>query len=58
MIRELAGHNDLGPTLQKYALKRLGLAEEVAQAALFLCSGASSFITGTTVAVDGGRTFH
>lgn len=58
MIRELASHNDLGPTLQKYALKRLGLAEEVAQAALFLCSGASSFITGTTVAVDGGRTFH
>ncbi|GKX35649.1 MAG: dehydrogenase [Rhizobiaceae bacterium MnEN-MB40S] len=58
MVEALAGHNDLAVTLQKYALKRLGLAEEVAQAALFLSSGASSFITGATMAVDGGRTFH
>ena len=58
MTAGLPNHNDLERTLQRYALGRLGQPEEVAQAALFLTSSASSFITGTTMAVDGGRTFH
>lgn len=33
---------------------RFGRPEEIANAALWLCSGASSFVTGDTVAVDGG----
>lgn len=33
---------------------RAGLPEEVAAAALFLCSDAASFITGQTLVVDGG----
>jgi NAD(P)-dependent dehydrogenase (short-subunit alcohol dehydrogenase family) len=33
---------------------RHGTAEEVAQAVLFLASGMSGFVTGTTLAVDGG----
>ncbi|GAB4549110.1 MAG: 3-oxoacyl-ACP reductase FabG [Anaerolineae bacterium] len=33
---------------------RLGLPQEVAAAALFLCSDAASFITGQTLIVDGG----
>ncbi len=37
-----------------HALGRLGDAQEVARAALFLCSDAASFITGTDLAVDGG----
>lgn len=37
-----------------HALARLGDAAEVARAALFLCSEAASFITGTDLAVDGG----
>lgn len=35
-------------------LDRLGLPEDVAKAALFLASEESSFITGTTITVDGG----
>jgi NAD(P)-dependent dehydrogenase (short-subunit alcohol dehydrogenase family) len=41
-----------------YAMKRVGEAEEVARAILFLTSADSSFVTGTAMAVDGGRTYH
>lgn len=36
-------------------MKRLGKAEDMANAALFLCSDLSSYITGITMEVDGGR---
>lgn len=35
---------------------RMGRAEELAQAALFLCSAESEFVTGVNLAVDGGIT--
>lgn len=37
-----------------HALKRLCAPEEIAQAALFLASDASSFVTGTAMRADGG----
>ena len=37
-------------------LKRMGQPCEVAAAAAFLASEESSFITGTTVTIDGGLT--
>jgi NAD(P)-dependent dehydrogenase (short-subunit alcohol dehydrogenase family) len=37
-----------------HLLGRIGEADEVAQAVLFLCSSHASFVTGTDLAVDGG----
>lgn len=41
---------------ERIVLKRFGRPEEVAEAVLFLASGASSYITGQTLTIDGGLT--
>ncbi len=40
----------------KHAMNRLGVAEEVANLIVWLCSDEASFMTGSNVAVDGGYT--
>ena len=40
--------------VQKHPLRRTGTPNEIAQAALFLATDDSSFITGATIPVDGG----
>jgi NAD(P)-dependent dehydrogenase (short-subunit alcohol dehydrogenase family) len=42
----------------RYAMKRIAEPLEIAQAILFLTSAESSFVSGSALAVDGGRTFH
>ena len=39
-----------------HQLGRLGRADEIAAAALFLCSADASFVTGVALPVDGGYT--
>lgn len=51
-------YEDTGQTGAQTAgvpLGRFGRGEDVAQAALYLCSDAASFVTGTDLVVDGGR---
>ncbi|MDT5115208.1 MAG: 3-oxoacyl-[acyl-carrier protein] reductase [Mycobacterium sp.] len=44
----------LEPEMRHTPMGRMGLADEVSPAVLFLCTDAARYITGTTVAVDGG----
>jgi NAD(P)-dependent dehydrogenase (short-subunit alcohol dehydrogenase family) len=50
--RSFAGREEA--MLPLYPLGRFGTAEEVAEAVVWLCSSASSFITGHTLPLDGG----
>ncbi|UZE48172.1 SDR family oxidoreductase [Rhodopseudomonas sp. P2A-2r] len=56
--RSFARHADPDPVREasrnRHAMKRFGEAVEVAEAALYLASDASSFTTGTVLPVDGG----
>lgn len=47
---------DIEELAQVTPLGRLGRPEEVAKAVLFLATDDSSFITGTSLVVDGGYT--
>ena len=50
------GDSILAEVSKRIPAKRLGKAEEVAAAVLFLASPAASYITGQTLVVDGGMT--
>jgi len=42
----------------RYALRRIAGPDELAEAVLYLSSDASSYVSGTAHAVDGGRSYH
>lgn len=53
-----AGDDTPPVRLDRYALRRWGQPAEIAACILFLLSRDSSYMTGSSVAVDGGRSFH
>jgi len=54
MVRALLTEEARARIIARIPLGRLAEEDDVAQLALFLASGAASFITGETIAVDGG----
>ena len=49
---------ELARIMDRYLIKRAGQPTDIAAAALFLTSTESAYMTGTAIAIDGGRTFH
>ena len=42
--------------IEKEPVGRMGLPQEIAEAAMWLCSDKASFVTGASIPVDGGMT--
>jgi peroxisomal 2,4-dienoyl-CoA reductase len=53
-VRRLTTAKSRAMILEQCPLGRLATIDEVANAAVFLCSDASAFITGVTLVIDGG----
>jgi NAD(P)-dependent dehydrogenase (short-subunit alcohol dehydrogenase family) len=54
-----AGQTDaLNAMLAQVPVGRLGRAQEIADAVLWLCSGASTMVVGHALVVDGGYTIR
>lgn len=57
MFDEVGGSDDLKKEFaNQVPLKRWGQAKEIADTVIYLCSSASSFVTGHTLIADGGYT--
>lgn len=56
LLRESIPEEDRAHLASRHPMNRLGTPEEVAKAALWLASDASSFVTGMLFSVDGGWT--
>jgi NAD(P)-dependent dehydrogenase (short-subunit alcohol dehydrogenase family) len=53
MLKQVSGGNT-DAMVQYNPMKRLGNPDEIANAVMWLCSDAASYVTGHTLAVDGG----
>ena len=57
MLRSARGSGaQLGNTIERVPLGRIGTPEEIAYGVLYLASDESSFVTGSELVIDGGRT--
>ena len=57
LFKDYPNPND-APFVQQYALRRAAEPIEIARGVLFLSCDDSSYVTGVTLPVDGGRTYH
>jgi len=53
-VRRLTSEASREQAIANNPLRRLGAIDDIANAALFLCSDAASFVNGVTLVVDGG----
>ncbi|MDN3567382.1 SDR family NAD(P)-dependent oxidoreductase [Paeniroseomonas aquatica] len=58
MLAPTIADADEAAILARYAMRRFGTAEEVANLVLFLTSSEASYVTGAAYTVDGGSAFH
>jgi NAD(P)-dependent dehydrogenase (short-subunit alcohol dehydrogenase family) len=57
MTSGLSEHKELAENLiQKIPMGQMGLSENIADAAIWLCADTASFMTGQVIVVDGGET--
>ena len=54
MLKKNTSEKIINEEIKNISLKRLAKPEEIANAALFLTSDLSKYITGQTIRVDGG----
>jgi NAD(P)-dependent dehydrogenase (short-subunit alcohol dehydrogenase family) len=54
-MRRISSEADTGNFIQNIPLRRMGMTHEIGQAAAFLSSPLASYITGTSLWVDGGQ---
>ena len=57
-MTEALGDDRIKMTTESIPLKKMGKAEDIAHAALFLASDLSSYVTGQVLVVDGGLCMH
>ena len=53
---DTTGSDITGPDAAQQPVGRVGKPEDIAEMALFLCSGKAGFITGENICIDGGMT--
>ena len=54
----LLSQEDVAKDMEQYPLKRYGEPEEIAYAIIYLLSDASSWVTGSNLVIDGGRSLR